>query len=385
MAPDTHRTGVSLCRFIVWLYISAVISFLSPFIDSRIALAAQKGNTRVPVKVIYLPLADHYAGIVAYERYRDQMTEAELILEQLKGPHLIPFRFRDDDVDMAFTISSQAMAMFIERQDFQWVSLLHRDGMALAVNEIIKTHTNLTEDRKRRKPDYKIAEAFKAAKNRSGEPVECSVPLLQSTHTVALYKYLRDHGMTLGFRGERDKDVIVVEVPPPLSPSFIKKKNSRSLPAAFVQSMPWGDIVETQGFGYVAWYSKDIIPWPKGHVECIAIAKKKSIENKEKALREVIYYLHKAGLDIEAARRNGGRDLIAVTAQIHKHIPEHNQDAIIQSLRPDLNIINYFNLNIDTAGLKQIMDYAVQGGILEKPIDIELFANPIFSTRITEH
>ena len=174
-------------------------------------------------------------------------------------------------------------------------------------------------------------------------------------------------------------------MPPPKSPAFLKKKNSRNTPAAFEQSLPWADVVETKGFGYVAWYSKDVMPWPKGHVECIAIATDKAIREKPEALREVIHYLHQAGLDIEAARRKGGSDMIAISDMIRKHIPEHNEDAIIQSLRPDLDVINYYNLNVDTAGLKQIMDYAVEGGILKKPIDINAFADTQFSTTITEH
>ena len=77
--------------------------------------------------------------------------------------------------------------------------------------------------------------------------------------------------------------------------------------------------------------------------------------------------------------------MIAISEMIRQHIPEHNQEAIIQSLRPDLNVINYYNLNVDPAGLKQIMDYAVEGGILKGPIDIHAFVNKQFSTTITEH
>ena len=36
-----------------------------------------------------------------------------------------------------------------------------------------------------------------------------------------------------------------------------------------------------------------------------------------------------------------------ITKMIRKHILKHTKDAIIQSLRIDLNVINYKNLNID--------------------------------------
>ena len=71
------------------------------------------------------------------------------------------------------------------------------------------------------------------------------------------------------------------------SPTFIKINNNRSRPAAFEQSLPWADIVETGGYGKVAWYSKDVMKWPNGHVECIAIAKDSSIKDKYYAVKEV--------------------------------------------------------------------------------------------------
>ncbi len=64
---------------------------------------------------------------------------------------------------------------------------------------------------------------------------------------------------------------------------------------------------------------------------------------------------------------------------VRKHIPQHNEEAIIQSLRPDLNVINYRNLNIDAAGLKLIMDLAVEGGIIDQPIDIAAFSDNSFA------
>jgi NitT/TauT family transport system substrate-binding protein len=76
--------------------------------------------------------------------------------------------------------------------------------------------------------------------------------------------------------------------------------------------------------------------------------------------------------------------MVAISNMIRKHIPEHNEAAIVQSLRPDLNVINYRHLNLDPEGLRLIMDLAVEGGILSQPIDIEEFADRSFSTEITE-
>jgi len=276
-----------------------------------------------------------------------------------------------------------AIDMFDKKPDFRWVSLLHRDGNALAINDLLNVDVKLPREHIKRKPDEKVANAFTKAKEQLGRPGECGVPSLLATHTVVLYKYLKDHGKGLNLGYGKDKDVIAVEVAPAKSPSFIKRQNSRGTPASFEQSLPWADVVETQEFGHVAWYSKDVMPWPNGHVECIIIATDECIKNKREALKEVIYYIHKSGLDIETARRGSLPSMIAISNMIRKHIPEHNQEAIIQSLRPDLNVINYKNMNVDKAGLKQIMDYAVEGGILKSPINIDIFADESFSTEIT--
>ncbi|MBW2204965.1 MAG: ABC transporter substrate-binding protein, partial [Deltaproteobacteria bacterium] len=165
------------------------------------------------------------------------------------------------------------MDMFRKKPDFRWVSLIHRDGNALAINDLLNADVNLPDERLLRHPDKKVAEAFVKAKRKLGRPTECGVPHLHATHTVVLYKYLKDHGKTLGLDSGEDNDVIAIEVPPSKSPIFIKKKNSRGIPASFEQSLPWADVVETKGFGHVAWYSKDVMKWPPhGHVECIVIA-----------------------------------------------------------------------------------------------------------------
>jgi NitT/TauT family transport system substrate-binding protein len=353
---------------------------------SGLMSGAVTANTeeRQQVKAIYIPLADHYAGIVAFEKYASEMTKAEYTIERMKSWPLLRAYFISGEVDLAYIISPMAMEMFSESPTFRWVSLLHRDGNALAINDILNADVRLPGDRIERKPDSRVADAFVKAKLNTGRPSESGVPSLLATHTVILYKYLHDHGLSLGLGIGAETDVVAVTVSPPASPAFIKKNNSRGIPASFEQSLPWADVVETQGYGRVAWYSKDVLPWPNGHVECIAIATDESIKNKREALQEVIFYLHKAGQDIEDARLSGGEEMEAIVEMIQKHIPEHNREAIIESLRTDLDVINYRHLNVDKGGLKQVMDLAIEGGILKRGIDIDSFADTGFSTKIFE-
>ncbi|MCU7847195.1 MAG: ABC transporter substrate-binding protein [Candidatus Thiodiazotropha sp. (ex Lucinoma kastoroae)] len=335
---------------------------------------------RQPIKAIYVPLADHYAGIVAYEKYRDRMQYADYSIKRMTSWMLLRAYFLSGEVDMAFTMSPLAMDMFRESPNFRWISLLHRDGNAMAINGLINEKVKLSAKRSERKPDGKVADALGEFKRQRNKPTEVGVPHLQATHTVVLYKYLKDHGRTLALGRGNEEDVVAVAVAPSKSPVYLRKKNNRGQPAAFEQSLPWADVVETHNFGHVAWYSRDVLPWPKGHVECIAIAQDTTIADKREALKEVIFYIHKAGEEIEQARSKGGEAIREIAAMVRKHIPQHNEEAIIQSLRSDLNVINYHNLNNDEAGLKQVMDLAVESGIISAPIDIRTFSDRNFGT-----
>ncbi|WP_231562027.1 ABC transporter substrate-binding protein [Colwellia psychrerythraea] len=332
------------------------------------------------IKAIYIPLADHYASIIAYEKYRDKMVHADFSLEQMKNWDLLRAYFQSGEVDMAFVMSPLAMDMFRERPKARWVGMMHRDGNALAINDLLNKEIKLPHKRIDRKPDEKAANAFTKASKAQNKPIEVGVPHLMATHSVVLYKYLKEHGKTLAIGRGTNEDAVIIGIAPPKAPAFIKKKNSRNQAAAFEQSLPWADVVETQKFGHVAWYSKDVMQWPNGHVECIVLAQDKSIKDKKEAIREVIHYMKKAGEDIEIARRQGGQAMIDIATMVRKHIPKHNESAIIQSLRPDLNVINYRHLDNDEAGLKVIMDLAVEAGIISQSININSFSDRQFSS-----
>lgn len=341
------------------------------------------------IKALYIPLADHYAALVAYERYASKMKHADFLIEQMANWDLLKAKFQSQTVDMAFVMSPLAMYMYNEKRHFKWVGLMHRDGNALAVNDVILQRVDLEKERQHRKPTATVAQAIVYEKNKHhkaeyNKQIHIALPHLLSTHAVVLYKYLKEHNVTIGWSANEATDVLGLAVAPPMAPTYIKGRANKNVAAAFEQSLPWADIVESNGHGRVAWYSKDVLASKNGHVECIMLATQKSINTKRKALQEVIYYLHKAGHDIEKARKKGGKSLERIVAIIQKHIPLHTKQAIIASLDPHLEVINYNNLNIDKKGLAQVMNLALEGGILKEGVDIDTFADESFFVEIKE-
>ena len=344
-------------------------------------------NDRVAIKAIAIPLADHYAGIIAYEKYRDKMQYAKYELMLLKAPALVrAYFYSQDDADIAFNVSPMVMDMFAQKPNFRWVSLIHRDGNALVINDIMNKEVKLGDDKTKRKPDSKIADSLSKFKKINGEAVECAIPSMLATHTTILYKYLKEHNKTMSLSKYDNPDLLLKIVKPPKSPVYLKKQTLRGEAAAFEQSMPWPEIANGDKKGYIAWYSKDVMKTKNGHVECIIIAKDATIKNKYKALKEVIYYIHKAGIDIEKARVHGGKELDKIIKMIRKHIPSHTKEAIVESLRSDIMAINYKHLNVDKnskESFKEIMDLAYEAGFIKTKIDIESLADERFSTSIT--
>ncbi|MCP4350442.1 MAG: ABC transporter substrate-binding protein [Desulfobacterales bacterium] len=336
------------------------------------------------IHALYIPLADHYASaVVAHAKYGPVMEKCDYTVQMMKSWPELKGKFLAGQADVAYIICPMAIAMFAEKPIFRFVSLVHRDGNALAVNSVFEKDINLPKNRIDRKPTREVADAMAAWKKKKGRPSICGVPSLLATHTVVLYKYLKDHGKTLAI-GKGNGDVTAKAVPPPKSPVFLKQQAKAGNAASFEQSLPWADVVETGGYGKVVWYSKDVIPWKHGHVECIMIASDNAIKNKKEALRELIRYIHKAGRDIDSARAEGGKSLEDVAVMVNKYIPAHNKEAIKQSLRAELGVINYSNLNVDKAGLEYIMKLALEGGILKQSVDISAFADESFGSEITE-
>jgi len=82
----------------------------------------------------------------------------------MKSWPLLRARFMSGEVDVAYIICPMAMDMFDEKPNFRWVSLLHRDGNALAINDLLNQEVNLPPERAKRKPDDKVAQAISNAK-----------------------------------------------------------------------------------------------------------------------------------------------------------------------------------------------------------------------------
>ena len=62
-----------------------ISSALCLLIGLALSTSDVAGQDKQVVKAIYIPLADHYAGIIAFEKYRDAMQHADYQIERMKS------------------------------------------------------------------------------------------------------------------------------------------------------------------------------------------------------------------------------------------------------------------------------------------------------------
>lgn len=365
-----------MIKKIVWLV--ALLSL------QALAAGTAHSDDREQIKLIGLPLSDHYAAIIAYEKYRKQMKHAKMRLKLLSRPELVRAYFISErDADTAMVAAPMALDMYAKDPDFHWITLLHRGGGALALNQSLHSQLHLSTEMFERRPDGQLATALQKLST-AGEPPLIAIPSIYSTEAVVLYKYLTERGMKMSVRKRSGADVLLKVIKAPQTVSFLQHEDALSRPAAIQQPLPWPHIAERQESGRLAWYSKDVMRAPLGHVGGLLIAKRHVMDNKREALQEVVDAIHQAARDIEAARRERGEKMGALIEMIQRWMPDHTADTIREVLTSRIDTINYNNLAVtDSAieGVREIMRLAHEAGILRQEADLDQMADSSFTSQ----
>ena len=347
-----------------------------------LAGAAAPVGAKEPIVALYLPIIDHYSVLLAHQRYGKQMKEAEFSVLQMPGFNELRQKFESGEADIAVLTAPLALDMYLGKPNFQAVALAHRNGSALSVNATFAKLLTLAPERAERKPGDEFAQALKKLAEQSGNPITLGVPTLHSTHTLVMYKYMKDHGVKMITPKEPSGVMVAKQVPPPRSADYLKAAGALKQGAVTVQSQPWGDVFESSGIGSIVWYSKDVMKQPKGHVECIVIASANALKNKRAALAEVIEGIHRAGADLQAAIGVGDSEVLPIASAISaSYVPAHKPEVITASMSKSIGAISFNDLNVDMDGLKQLQDLGLASGFQSGAVDLEKFSDRSFASK----
>lgn len=327
------------------------------------------------IHALYIPLADHYPAMLSHHLYAKTMTKADYTVEMMKSWSSLQGKFSSGQADIAFIISPLAMNMYAKKPNFRWVGLSHRDGNAFALSKSFVDSLKIVGSSSKEVLATKLAYWT----DTQGKKVVIGVPAIESTHSVVLYKFFKDHGIKLNVN-DPNAPIALKVIAPPNAPAFLESQNSESNGVAIEQSMPWITVAQENSNAQVVWTSKQIIETQFGHVECIIIATDDAIKNKRDALAEVLNAIHLAADQLQNAIDGDDQKLSEFADVIQKnYVQSQKVEYIKASLSKQAGIINYRSLDNDHDGLKQIMDLAVEARIMDSAIDITSFADDSFS------
>ncbi len=299
-------------------------------LGSKISLA---GTKRTTLHAGYLPIADHLILPVSHARDNSNYQNLRVKPHRCRSWDEIAIKFDTGMLQAAFMLAPHAMYNSNRDPSLRCILAGHTDGSVIASRKDIINAKGL---------------------------IGCTVgvPHKRSTHSVLLYKYLKEKNIDM------KKSVRLQKVDPPL---IVKSLKSGRIDA-YAVAEPWGLKGVDKGIARVMELSKNIIP---GHICCIIIMKKRYIEKNKDAVEEWVRSLNEAGRFIH----NNIKD----AASIQKPYMNHNPEEIEKTISGGL--ISYRDLRPDRKKFVEMHDMAMKSGVLPEKCNLDRLLDNSFAGR----
>jgi NitT/TauT family transport system substrate-binding protein len=281
-------------------------------------LAAEKTRVRLG----YLPITDHLTVIAAAHP-----AFAKVAPDPVKfgsWPELAE-AVKAGAVDGAFLLAPIALTLRQQGVPIKLVMLGHRNGSVLTVAKEIGSVADL-----------------------KGKVI--AIPSRFSTHNLLLRRLLAKAGL------DADKDVQLVEVPPPEMVQALATKRV----SAFIVAEPFGAQAELKGVGKVLLLSKDV--WPN-HICCVLVLREDLIKAHPAAVQELVNEIANAGR-LAAAHPEQA-------AELSKRFLGQDPAVVLQALTKPRGRVNYVDLVPTIGDLAETQDELAHAKL---PVQVDLAA-----------
>ena len=305
-----------------------MFSMLSPLYPA--VGSSYTDEKKVIINVGYLPITDHLILPISHALDKDTYKGIQVRTHLCRSWDEVIGKMDMGILNAAFLLAPLAMHVFLNK-NMRCVLLGHRDGSVIAAAPGIRSAASLHKE-------------------------VIGIPHHYSTHTLLLYKYFKDHGIT-DFHNLKLR-----KVPPPVTVEQVQSGKIKGYSVA----EPWGITGVSKGIVRILEYSKNIIP---GHACCIVMVQEHLLQRQRPAVAEWIESLHKAGITIQQQPEKA--------AELQKPYMYHSADDILQVL--DKKIISYQSLAPDKAALQVIHDLALESGLIHDRIHMDDFIDAGFA------
>lgn len=242
------------------------------------------------------------------------------------------------EVGAAFLLAPMAMQLRTDGVPVKVVYLGHRDGTTLVVGKDSDIH------------DFR---------DLAGKIV--AIPSRYANQNVLMHRMMRERGMPFG-------SIDLRELPPPEHPTALLAGSID----AYIVGEPFGAKAEVDGFGRVLYHTKDL--W-KDFISCVLVVHEDLIRDDRALVQELVDGIAKSGKWIDASLEHR-MDAAEIAA---KHFYFQSPELLKHVLSKPIDRVSYTRLEPLKGDFDEIMELAVEIGILAQPIAFEEYADPSFA------
>jgi NitT/TauT family transport system substrate-binding protein len=242
------------------------------------------------------------------------------------------------ELGATFILAPMAMQLAADGVPCKIVYLGHRDGTAIVVgkNSAIRDFADLRGKR-------------------------IAVPSRYSNQNVLLHKMMKERGMPFDCMDIR-------ELPPPEHPAALQAGSVD----AYIVGEPFAALAEVKGFGRVLYLTKDI--WPD-FISCVLVVHQDWIDERRELVQELVDGIAKSGkwLDSDQEHR---MEAAEVAGRLYY---EQNPELLKYVLSKPPDRVRYTKLAPARDDFQEIVDLAVEMGILRDSLPFEAYADASFT------
>ena len=201
----------------------AIFILFALFLLSSCGIRSSADSERDVIRIAYLPIT-HSAAVMMLPYVSGPDCDFRVELVRFTGWPEVVEALSAGHVDGASVLFEVAVSAFLRGSEWSVISLSHRDGNVLVVDNTIKDIHGLV-----------------------GKTV--AIPHAHSPHMTLLNKVLAREGLTIN-------DINLIE----LSPAEMPFSMAARAISAYVVAEPWGSLAEYRGAGRILVNSVDVIP-----------------------------------------------------------------------------------------------------------------------------
>lgn len=333
---------VVLGAIVVWIGLTVLHLHLNLGVSLKTLMGTESGNgvTEERFRVGFLPVTCHLTCPVTDWINKSTVGKGFYEPVRFSGFPEIKESIIAGHLPATFMLAPLAMALVEQGVPVKIVYLGHRDGTALMVQK-----------------DSDVL----SVRDLRGKRV--AIPNRFSNQNLLLRKALADQGMSID-------EVEILEMPPPDMPAALYSKAVDGI----TSGEPFMAQTEMDGYGRVLYQAKDI--WPD-FISCVLVVSQKTIDEHPEWVQQLVDGIAKSGLWLEDGMDHRMAAAQAVATGYYNQEPRLL--SFVLSKPPDR--VKYSNLRLARAEFDQIVNMAVDAGVLKRRLKFEEYADSRFSEK----